>query len=225
MKNNQLNILIIDDHPLIAEAYENILIQVLEKEYTLKIEVLNTIDLVLDKLESKNLLDTIDLVFLDIKLAPSKRDSSLISGEDLGILLKKRKPDLKIIVSTTYNDNYRIHSILKSVDPDGFLVKNDLTPEELRSAITTVIDNPPYYSQTVLQLMRKQMGNDYLLDELDRRLLFEISSGTKMKDLPNFLPLSIAGIEKRKRNLKMLFDVEKEGDSALIKVAKAKGFI
>ena len=225
MKNKQLHILIIDDHPLIAEAYENVLVQVLDKEHTLKIEIMNKIDLVLENLQSQDFIDNLDLVFLDIKLAPSQIDPSLISGEDLGILLKKKKSDLKIIVSTTYNDNYRIHSILKSIDPDGFLVKNDLTPEELKSAIAKVIDNPPYYSQTVLQLMRKQMGNDYLLDELDRRLLFEISSGTKMKDLPQYLPLSIAGIEKRKRNLKMLFDVEKEGDSALIKVAKIKGFI
>lgn len=225
MKNKKLNILIVDDHPLIAEAYENVMEQVLGKDYELRIETINNIDIVLDRLKSKDFLDNIDLVLLDIKLSPSKIDASLISGEDLGILLKKKRSDLKIVVSTTYNDNYRIHSILKSIDPDGFLVKNDLTPEELRSAITTLIDYPPYYSKTVLKLMRMQMGNDYLLDELDRRLLFEISSGTKMKDLPKYLPLSIAGIEKRKRNLKLLFDVEKEGDSGLIKTAKAKGFI
>lgn len=225
MKNKILNILIVDDHPLIAEAYENVMEQVLGKDYELRIETINNIDIVLDRLKSKDFLDNIDLVLLDIKLSPSKIDASLISGEDLGILLKKKRSDLKIVVSTTYNDNYRIHSILKSIDPDGFLVKNDLTPEELRSAITTLIDCPPYYSKTVLKLMRMQMGNDYLLDELDRRLLFEISSGTKMKDLPKYLPLSIAGIEKRKRNLKLLFDVEKEGDSGLIKTAKAKGFI
>jgi hypothetical protein len=46
-----------------------------------------------------------------------------------------------------------------------------------------------------------------------------------MKDLPKILPLSIAGIEKRKRNLKVIFDVEGQDDKALIMVAKEKGFI
>ena len=46
-----------------------------------------------------------------------------------------------------------------------------------------------------------------------------------MKDLPNIVPLSIAGIEKRKRILKQVFDVEDQGDKALILRAKELGFI
>lgn len=37
--------------------------------------------------------------------------------------------------------------------------------------------------------------------------------------------MSIAGIERRKRNLKISFNVEDKGDRALIKSAKDKGFI
>jgi hypothetical protein len=46
-----------------------------------------------------------------------------------------------------------------------------------------------------------------------------------MKELPNILPLSIAGIEKRKRQLKKIFDVSSLEDKQLIIVAKEKGFI
>ena len=46
-----------------------------------------------------------------------------------------------------------------------------------------------------------------------------------MKDLPNLLPLSIAGIEKRKRNLKRMFNVKKLDDRQLMISAKEKGFL
>ena len=63
------------------------------------------------------------------------------------------------------------------------------------------------------------------MDKIDRQILYELSIGTKTKDLPNIVPLSIAGIEKRKRILKRVFDVEYQGDKALITKAREKGFI
>ena len=46
-----------------------------------------------------------------------------------------------------------------------------------------------------------------------------------MKDLPDILPLSIAGIEKRKRNLKRIFNVNSTDDKELFSIAKEKGFL
>ena len=46
-----------------------------------------------------------------------------------------------------------------------------------------------------------------------------------MKEMPKVVPLSMAGIEKRKRILKQKFDVEDQGDKALILKAREMGFI
>jgi len=73
--------------------------------------------------------------------------------------------------------------------------------------------------------MRKKMHTNINIDKKDRQILYELSLGTKMKDLPNIVPLSIAGIEKRKRILKEIFDVEDQGDKALILKARELGFI
>jgi len=222
MKDN-LTVLIVDDHPLIAKAYrETLEIVFADRSEQLKIIECHNIDQTLELMETKK-FDEVDLVFLDIRL-PQSSDGSLISGEDLGIKIRK-KYDCKILISTTFNDNYRIYGIFKSIDPDGFMIKNDLSEKELFLAINGMIDGDPYYSKTVLQLMRMEINQDYYLDRIDRQLLYEISIGTKMKNLPNILPLSIAGIEKRKRNLKILFDVENSGDKGLILMAKEKGFI
>ena len=134
-------------------------------------------------------------------------------------------PNARIVVSTTFNNNFKVHSILKNINPEGFLIKNDITPLELLETIRIIIEDPPYYSKTVIKLLRDQVINDFKLDEYDRKILYELSIGTRMKDLPNLLPLSIAGIEKRKRNLKRMFNVKKLDDRQLLITAKEKGFI
>jgi DNA-binding NarL/FixJ family response regulator len=143
----------------------------------------------------------------------------------LGVKIIQLLPNSKIIVATTFNDNYRINSIFKSINPDGFLIKNDLSPRELISAIESVIDESPYYSKSVIQLMRKQVSNEMVIDEIDRKILYELSRGTKMSELPQIISLSISAIEKRKRILKELFNLDKKDDRGLIKIAEQKGFI
>ncbi|MDB9954592.1 DNA-binding response regulator [Flavobacteriaceae bacterium] len=161
---------------------------------------------------------------MDIKLPPS-RDGKILSGEDLGLLIREMLPNSRIIISTTFNNNFRVHSILKNINPEGLLIKNDITPLELLETIRIVVNDPPYYSKTVIKLLRDQVLNDFILDEYDRKILYELSIGTRMKDLPNLLPLSIASIEKRKRNLKRMFNVKKMDDRQLMISAREKGFI
>lgn len=221
---NVFQTLIIDDHPLITNAYKQSLVELgKRKEINMQVETVSSIDEYIE-FENSNSIEKIKLVILDISL-PIGENKEILSGEDIGIRLRKRFPEIKIIISTTFNDNYRVHSILKNIDPDGFLVKSDLTPKELIYALDNIIDEPPYYSSTVLKLMRKHLSNDMILDDMDRKLIYELSLGTKMKNIPKVLPLSIAGIEKRKRNLKILFNIEGEGDSGLIRIAREKGFI
>lgn len=220
-------VLLIDDHPLITEAYKSAF-QLISNEsngdLNFHIDIAGNCDVAKEKIEKASSDKGIDVIFLDLRLPPSK-DSKILSGEDLGILANKVIPEAKIIVSTTFNDNYRIHSIIKSVNPEGFLIKNDITPEDIVIAIKSVLFDPPYYSKSVLRLLRKEVSNDFLLDDIDRRLLYELSLGTKTKDLPNILPLSIAGIEKRKRHLKDILNLKNSDDKELIVSAKEKGFI
>ena len=227
MERKKILVLIIDDHPLICDAYINAL-NLVEKENLeiyFKVTLTHNCDDAFAKIKksSKRVLKY-DLIFLDIKLPPSK-DKKILSGEDLGLSINELLPDSKIIVSTTYNDNYRIYSLMKNLNPDGLLIKNDITADELVNAIKLVLKSPPYYSSSVSQTVRNEMLNDLLLDKIDRRLLYELSIGTKMKDLPTAIPLSIAGLEKRKRNLKNIFSVSGLEDKDLINKAREKGFI
>ena len=107
----------------------------------------------------------------------------------------------------------------------GDNVVNDVAPKELILAIDHVINDPPYYSKTVMKLLRKQVSSDMLLDLTDRKILYELSIGTKMRDMSDIVCLSIPGIQKRKRHLKQIFGIESPDDKELVLIAREKGFI
>jgi len=219
-------VLIIDDHPLICDSYQSALKEVGEKRPALQmqIETAANCDSAREKITNTWVEKGWDLVFLDIRL-PASGDRKILSGEDLGELIRRTYPETKIIVATTFNDNYRLYNIFKSLGPDGFLIKTDIDHKELVIALETIMNGAPYYSKTVVNLLRKQISQDFVVDKIDRRLIYELSQGTRMKELPDVLPLSIAGVEKRKRILKQNFGVEDQGDKALIAKAREKGFI
>ena len=219
--------LIIEDHPLISGSYLDALHSVESKNENLsfeKIGIAKNCDEAVEAIKKASKSKGVDIIFLDIQL-PSSRDGKILSGEDLGVLIRKTLPKSKIIVSTMFNDNYRVYNIMNTIFPDGFLVKNDLNPVVLEEAINKIIDGTPFYTTTVMQFVQRQMATREVLDEFDRKLLYELSRGTKMKDLPGMIPLSLAALEKRKRRLKEIFNVEQMEDRFLILAAKEKGFI
>lgn len=220
------NALIVDDHPLIVKAYQSALRHYGKKHtnINLHVDTATNCDEAYAKIKEAKLGRGLDLIFLDISLPPSE-DGKIISGEDLGVIVRNLLPQTKIAVSTTYTRNIRLNSILKSIDPDGFLIKNDLTPEVLTEAIESIVTEPPYYCKTVIKFLRKKATTDYILDRTDRSILFQLSKGTKMKELPNILNLSIAAIERRKRILKEEFNVEGGSDRELLQAAEEAGFI
>lgn len=228
MKDKTYKILIIDDHPLISEAYKSAFNYISKNEegMNFEINVAHDCDTAFDFIKQFSINEeSLDIVFLDIKLPPSK-DGKILSGEDLGLKINYYNPEARIIVSSTYNDAYTINSILKSVEPEGFLIKNDIKPNELVTAIKTVLANPPYYSKTVQKLLREDIDDTLELDDTDKKLLFELSLGTSINEMPNVLPLSVVEIEKRKNHLKQVFNIDKDtNDKELFKKAKEKGFI
>ncbi|WP_338731542.1 response regulator [Mangrovimonas cancribranchiae] len=220
-----INVLIVDDHPIIASSYKNALSKIKKETglYNFITTEVVSIDDALIQI-NKNPSSFFDIIFLDIKL-PKSKDGKYLSGEDLGLRIKEISPKTKIIVLTTYNDNYRIDSILKSLNPDGFLIKNDMQPKDLIKGIIEVIEEPPHYSKTVRKLIRKHITSDFVLDKIDRLILHELSNGTKMSELPNVISMSISGIERRKRLLKEVFNIAGKDDRILVKIAREKGFI
>ncbi|SHG25342.1 histidine kinase [Flagellimonas flava] len=219
-----LRILAIDDHEMTMLGYKFILERVVFDGYSIIVDTANTFELGERMIRESVDSFKYDILFLDVQLFPPNEQQPE-TGEDLGILARKLVPETKIIFMSSFSDNYRINSILQSVDPDGYLIKTDIDPKTLEEAVKTVVLNPPYYSSKALSAIRKKMTNNINLDEKDKKILYHLSIGTKNKDLEKHIRLSPSSIENRKRHMKSLFGTENENDLALILAAKNRGFI
>ncbi|WP_034041804.1 response regulator [Wocania ichthyoenteri] len=220
-----IKILMIDDHPMIIEGYQNTLLFTKKDKQELSIDIANNCDEALAFMNKAVENNTpYNVLFVDISLPPST-DGLMQSGEDLAEYARNILPNAKIIILTMFNESFRIHNIIKTIDPEGFLIKSDLTSSELASAFQAVLNNPPFYSGTVNNHIRRTITSDIIIDDKNRKILHLLSQGVKTKNLAAHLDISLSAVEKRKKQLKELFSVQDGQDETLLKEARDKGFV
>ncbi|MEN2401330.1 response regulator [Flavobacterium sp. MC2016-06] len=215
------NILIVDDHPFIIEGYKNAITRYNPKEYNFLIsqahDCRSAYDLIVD-----NEKPDFDVAFLDISM-PAYEEKDLFSGEDLAKLILKKMPNCKIILLTMYTELLKIKTIIRTIQPNGLIIKNDLTFDELLSAFDKVIKSEKYYSQSVVKMLNQTPHNSIEIDQYDKQILFHLANGIEPHSMPEYIPISFTAIEKRKINLKELLKIKSGSDEDLVKEAKSKG--
>ncbi|GAA4888488.1 nitrate respiration regulation response regulator NreC [Flaviramulus aquimarinus] len=223
--NEKIKILMIDDHPMIIEGYQNTLLFTKKDTQELEIDIANNCDEALVYMnKSIQIARPYDVLFVDISLPPST-DGLMSSGEDLAEYARKNLPGAKIIILTMFNESFRIHNIIKTINPEGFLIKSDLTSSELASAFQKVLNSPPFYSGTVNNHIRKAITSDIVIDDKNRKILHLLSQGVKTKNLASHLDISLSAIEKRKKQLREIFEVDDGQDETLLNKARKEGFV
>lgn len=212
---------IVDDHPAMVEGYKSIFSfsslsedLLIEKAYDCR----SAYEMLTGKLLP------FDIALLDIILPPYEVQN-LNSGEDLALLLKQQMPKCKIIMLTSHADSFTLYNLIKKVSPEGLLVKSDFKPDELLHAFERVLEGENYYSITARQSLKTMKAKELYLDTNNRRIISLLAQGIKTKNLPQHLNLSISAIDKRKAQIKEIFDIEKGTDEDIIRVAKNNGFI
>lgn len=218
MNKSALNLLIIEDSSIIANAYKSILKEI--TNVTFNVSFAKNCDEAIQKIQRIKM----QIVLLDLQL-PISKNERFICGEDLGLLIRKESPDTKILVLTSITDQTRIQNIINEINPEGFMIKSDIDGIDLKNAITTSLKEKRYYSKTIEGYTRKTYANKVTIDDFDRRILYHLSMGEKTKNLSNFIPLSTRAIEVRKTKLKNLLDTKNNENFNLVKEAKKLGFI
>lgn len=217
------NILIVDDHPFIIEGYKNGITRYKPNEYEYSIsqaiDCKSAYEIITDPR-----IEKFDIAFLDISM-PTYEEKGLRSGEDLAKLLKEYMPNCQIILLTMYTEELKIKNIIETINPSGLVIKNDLTFDELLFGFDKVINNEIYYSQSIQKMIDLAQQESIEIDLFDKQILFHISKGTKTIDIPQYVPISLEAIEKRKLNLKKILDVQGESDIELVREARNKGLL
>jgi len=217
------NILIVDDHPFIIQGYKNAITRYNPNEFEFFIEQANDCKSAYEIITNPE-TKAFDIAFLDISM-PAYEEKGMFSGEDLAKLLNEYMPKCKIILLTMYTELLKIKNIIDTINPNGLVIKNDLTFDELLFGFDKVIKNEIYYSQSIQKMMDLDKSETIEIDLFDKQILFHLSKGTKTKEISQYIPISLEAIEKRKINLKKLLDLKEESDLELVREAKKRGLL
>jgi DNA-binding NarL/FixJ family response regulator len=217
------NILIVDDHPFIIEGYKNAITRYNPKDFEFLISQAKDCESAYNIITNPDTI-VFDIAFLDISMPPYE-EKGIYNGEDLAKLIAEYMPSCKIILLTMYTELLKIKTIIKTINPRGLVIKNDLTFDELLFAFDKVIKGKTYYSESVVKMLNLSEEDTIEIDQFDKQILFHLSKGTKLNDIPQYIPISLGAIERRKINLKELLKVQEGSDIELVREAKNRGLL
>lgn len=191
------NILIVDDHPFILDAYETLIkdSENIDVKYIHKATSIEKAIYLINEYQ-------IDVAILDISM-PKNNTSKMEDGIDLAAYLKKIQPYAKIIFITMHMEFHILLKAIYFIKPEGFISKCDIEPNTFSSIQNSFKKNENFYSEEMNEVYKWLKNSMVKLDTYDFQILSLTHKGVKTKELIKYLPLSLSAIEKRKSNLKL----------------------
>jgi DNA-binding NarL/FixJ family response regulator len=210
-------ILIVDDHTLLRAGLRALLMK------DPSFEVVGEAGNGLDAIRAVGQLAP-HLVLMDLTMP-------MMNGMEAMTEIKRRYPDVRILVMTLHKTEDYIHASLKA-GADGYILK-DATQEEFSVAVRSVLRGKTYLS---IDVSSKVVGG-YLgggnssgeggvyetLTRREREVLKLVAEGKSNKETASILSLSAKTIEKHRSNLMAKLDVHNA--SGLTAYAMEKGLI
>lgn len=221
-----LNILIVDDHPMTINGYINVLseedIEDYNAVFTKALDCKEAYDIITGAVAAGN---PFNIAYLDLSL-PAYTEKSIFSGLDLGVLIRKLMPDCTIIILTMHSEAALIDRLIKEINPQGILCKSDIDIDEFLNAFKIIFSGDNYLSNKIVKSLKDKVFDNYNLDNYDKQILLRLSEGILTKNIPNYVPLSLSAIEKRKERMKnMLLQGKGGNDEELVETIKKMGFL
>lgn len=184
-----VKIAIVDDQQLIRESLKIILDS--DPDFDV-VAVLESAQELLDLLDKS----TVDIVLMDVRMPK-------MTGVECTRIVKKRNPDIKVIILTTFDDDEYIYDALK-YGASGYLLKG-CSLEELSQAIHNVLDGGACFNPNVAGKVARffsQMANasspvvdasnqeGYALSDTEWKIVEQISLGYSNKEIASSLHFS-----------------------------------
>ena len=217
-----INVLIVDDHPFIIQGYKNVI--KLFPNKTVEFTFFEATDCKTGYEAIVGNEQQYDIAFLDVSM-PTYEEMNVNTGEDLAKLLQEHKPDCKIALLTMHSESLKVQSIIDEIDPLGLVIKNDLGFESMILALDTILKGERYYSDSVIKYLNNQQKEKVYVDVIDKQILHYLNKGVKYDDIPLYITISSSSVKTRKENMKVLLGIDGCSDSELAAVAKDRGML
>ena len=138
---NKIKIAITDDQVLFLRGLKFI------------IQSFDDVELVIEANDGQDLLNQLEKIQADVILCDVKMPN--LDGIETTKIIKKRYPDIKVILLTMYNDD-RLISHAMEIGAHGYLIKEE-EAEEVHRAIKEVYEKGHYFNDYVSQALLKQV--------------------------------------------------------------------
>ncbi len=183
----RIRVLIVDDHPMVAQGISAIL------ETYDDIEVVGTLCNGREAIEQIEALDP-DVMLLDLNMPQM---NGLTASE---IILEKR-PDTRILILSMHESPEYITTALNH-GAMGYLLK-DVPTEEIKLAIDAVMEGKRYLCAGAASAIRPETdGAREALTSREQTILLELAQGKSNKDVALALDISVRTVETHRKNIK-----------------------
>lgn len=196
------SIIIADDHPLLLKGLNDFLI---EKEY-------NLIGSASDGQKALDMIEKLqpDIAILDIQMP-------FFSGIEIAKKCNEKNLKTKIILMT-FHKEASLYFEAKELHIYGYLLK-DFAIEEIENCIASVIQNRPYFSTKIKELLQLNTSKNnglQMLTPSERKILKFIAKDKTNNEIADILFISPRTVEKHRSNIIQKLNLEPKTNSLLI---------
>ncbi|SPH18080.1 Oxygen regulatory protein NreC [Defluviimonas aquaemixtae] len=184
---NPTRVLVVDDHPMVAEGLRSIL------ETYDDIEVVGTLGNGQEAIDEAERLAP-DVILLDLNMPQ-------LNGLSATEILLERNPDLRILILSMHDSPEYISTALRH-GASGYVLK-DVPVEEIKNAIGRVMAGERYLCTGATASLQPGTadGREPLTDR-EQTILLELAQGKSNKDVAAELDISVRTVETHRKNIK-----------------------
>ncbi|MFD0978450.1 response regulator transcription factor [Tropicimonas aquimaris] len=180
-------VLIVDDHPMVAEGIEAIL------ETYPDIEVVGTLSNGREAVDQVAALKP-DVVLMDLNMPE-------VNGLSATEMLMEDHPDLRVLILSMHDSPEYISTAL-SHGAKGYVLK-DVPTDAIKEAIDRVMAGEQYLCTGATTALRPSDGaGREPLTSREQTILLQLAQGKSNKEVANTLDISVRTVETHRKNIK-----------------------
>ncbi|EEE36523.1 DNA-binding response regulator, LuxR family [Rhodobacteraceae bacterium KLH11] len=187
MSDTIIRVLIVDDHPMVAEGIQSLL------ESFDDIEVVGTLSNGQEAVDQATRLQP-DVILMDLNMPG-------LSGLSATEIILERLPDTRILILSMHDSPEYISTAL-SHGARGYVLK-DVPTEAIKQAIDAVMRGEQYLCTGASGSLEPKDGNAReALTGREQTILLELAQGKSNKEVALALDISVRTVETHRKNIK-----------------------
>ncbi|WP_319544784.1 response regulator transcription factor [Ruegeria conchae] len=187
MPDTTTRVLIVDDHPMVAEGIQSLL------ESFDEIDVVGTLSNGQEAVDQATQLEP-DVILMDLNMPG-------LSGLNATEIILERLPETRILILSMHDSPEYISTAL-SHGAKGYILK-DVPTEEIKQAIDAVMRGERYLCTGARGSLEPKEGDTReALTGREQTILLELAQGKSNKEVAQSLDISVRTVETHRKNIK-----------------------